>query len=199
MQPRSSASTGSPSARQPPVPRSPRVRCCRCSRPAALRSTTRRSRGRTRRESWPRRLLRASGRSSSSPPRASRTRRSPCPTCGGVAGPTCSAVGLPSAAAAGGRTRRPSSWPTGSRRSKAGPSTSRWPPRTRSWTSPSSGVPCPRPHPDVSDPRAGTARRRCRTGPGAGSACRRVLPRCRCGTWRRRRGAGRLRRRCRRR
>ena len=50
-----------------------------------------------------------------------------------------------------------------------------------------------------SDWLVGRARRRCRTGPGAGSACRRVLPRRRCGTSRRRRGAVRPRRRGRRR
>ena len=47
--------------------------------------------------------------------------------------------------------------------------------------------------------RVGRARRRCRRGPGAGSACRRVLRGCRCGTEHRRRGGGRLRHRCRRR
>ena len=46
---------------------------------------------------------------------------------------------------------------------------------------------------------ARTARRRCRTGPGAGSASRRGPPRRRCGTGRRRHGAGRLRCRGRRR
>ena len=51
----------------------------------------------------------------------------------------------------------------------------------------------------LNDWLAGRARRSCRTGPGAGSACRRVLPRRRCGTLRRRRGAVRPRRRCRRR
>ncbi len=45
----------------------------------------------------------------------------------------------------------------------------------------------------------GRARPRCRKGPAAGSACRRVLRRCRCGTGRRRRQGERLRRRCHRR
>ena len=39
-----------------------------------------------------------------------------------------------------------------------------------------------------SDRRVGTARRRCRMGLAAGSACRPVRRRCRCGTSRRRRG-----------
>ena len=59
-------------------------------------------------------------------------------------------------------------------------------------------VGAPVPHP-LSERRAGRARRRSRTGPGAGSACLRVLRRCRCGTCARRRGVVRPRRRCRRR
>ena len=51
----------------------------------------------------------------------------------------------------------------------------------------------------VRDWPAGTVRRRCRMDPGAGSASRRALPRRRCGTGRRRRGAARLRCRGRRR
>ena len=45
----------------------------------------------------------------------------------------------------------------------------------------------------ISGPQAGRARRRCRTDPPGGSACRRVLRRCRCGSRRRRRAAGRPR------
>ena len=45
----------------------------------------------------------------------------------------------------------------------------------------------------VSDWRAGRARRRCRKGPGAGSASRRALPPRRCGTSRRRGAAARCR------
>lgn len=61
------------------------------------------------------------------------------------------------------------------------------------------GATCPRSRGAVSDGRAERARRRYQTDPAARSACRPVLPRRRCGTWRRPRGAVPPRCRCRRR